>query len=96
MPAPYAGEHDGYLGNYLRTGEKKIIGIGRDVVGRRKDGSIFPMSLAVGETEVEGEINFVGILHDLCDPHPVMDKMGARSLSELIRFSLAAGLQPRP
>ncbi len=67
MPAPYAGEHDSYLANYLRTGDKKIIGIGRDVFGRRKDGSIFPMSLAVGETEVEGEIIFVGILHDLTD-----------------------------
>jgi two-component system, LuxR family, sensor kinase FixL len=67
MPAPYAGEHDSYLANYLRTGDKKIIGIGRDVFGRRKDGSIFPMSLAVGETEVEGEIIFVGILHDLTE-----------------------------
>jgi len=67
MPEPYAGEHDSYIANYLRTGAKKIIGIGRDVSGRRKDGSIFPMSLAVGETEVEGETIFVGIIHDLTD-----------------------------
>jgi two-component system, LuxR family, sensor kinase FixL len=67
MPQPYADEHDTYLANYLRTGERKIIGIGRDVSGRRKNGSIFPMSLAVGETEVEGEVIFVGIIHDLTD-----------------------------
>ena len=67
MPEPYAAEHDGYLGNYLRTGEKKIIGIGRDAFGRRKDGSILPIYLAVGETEVEGEIIFVGIIRDLTE-----------------------------
>ena len=67
MPEPFAGEHDGYLGNYLSTGEKKIIGIGREVAGRRKDGSIFPMDLAVGEAEVAGEVIFVGILRDISE-----------------------------
>lgn len=65
MPAPYHEEHDGYLTHYRQTGEKKIIGIGRNVVGRRKDGSDFPMYLSVGEGRVAGERVFVGIIHDL-------------------------------
>ena len=67
MPEPYAGEHDTYLENYLRTGQKKIIGIGREVVGRRKDGSIFPMDLSVGEASDGGNSIFVGIIRDITD-----------------------------
>jgi two-component system sensor kinase FixL len=67
MPEPYAGEHDGYLTNYLVTGEQKIIGIGREVSGRRKDGSVFPMDLAVGEAQVDGETIFVGLVRDLSE-----------------------------
>ena len=67
MPSPYRSEHDGYLRNYLTSGEKKIIGIGREVVGQRKDGSTFPMDLSVGEAKQDGESIFVGVIHDLTD-----------------------------
>jgi PAS domain S-box-containing protein len=67
MPAPYRQEHDGYLGNFRRTGEKKIIGIGRTVTGQRKDGSTFPMDLSVGESKEGNESIFVGIIHDLSE-----------------------------
>jgi len=65
MPEPYRTHHDRYIENYLQSGEKKIIGIGREVEGRRKDGSIFPIHLAVGEFEVGGESYFSGIINDL-------------------------------
>ncbi len=67
MPSPYRDEHDRYIGNYHRTGERKIIGIGREVMGQRKDGSVFPMELSVGEARQNGESIFVGILHDVTD-----------------------------
>ncbi|MET1047415.1 MAG: PAS domain S-box protein, partial [Hyphomicrobium sp.] len=65
MPEPYRSQHDGYLTHYLGTGEKRIIGIGREVSGQRKDGSIFPIHLAVGAFEVEGNKYFSGIINDL-------------------------------
>lgn len=65
MPSPYREEHDTYLASYLRFGIKKIIGIGREVSGQRKDGTTFPMYLSVGEMRLEGCHLFVGIIHDL-------------------------------
>ncbi|HTP77305.1 MAG TPA: PAS domain S-box protein [Rhizomicrobium sp.] len=67
MPAPYREEHDSYLKHYVTTGEKHIIGIGREVQGRRKDGSVFPMNLSVGEGVIRGERIFLGIITDISD-----------------------------
>ena len=67
MPTPYREEHDVYLENFHRSGVRKIIGIGRQVLGRRKDGATFPMDLAVGEAKQDGESFFVGIIHDLTE-----------------------------
>ncbi len=65
MPSPDREQHDRYLANYLETGIPRIIGTGREVRGRRKDGSTFPLHLSVGRTEIEGRPAFTGILHDL-------------------------------
>jgi two-component system, LuxR family, sensor kinase FixL len=67
MPSPYQEQHDGYLDRYLRTGEKRIIGRDRVVVGRRKDGSTFPMTLAVGEMRSGGKTYFTGFIRDLTE-----------------------------
>ncbi|HEY2357909.1 MAG TPA: PAS domain S-box protein [Phenylobacterium sp.] len=67
MPEPYRSAHDGYLERYLRTGERRIIGIGRVVVGERKDGSTFPMELSVGEMEGGAHKFFTGFVRDLTE-----------------------------
>src|SRR5262249_41663991 len=67
MPRAYAQEHDRYLANYLAGGKPKIIGIGRQVMARRKNGEEFPARLAVGEASVDGVVPFTGIVHDLTD-----------------------------
>jgi len=65
MPSPDAERHDGYLHNFLTTGQAKIIGIGREVRGRRKSGALFPMDLSVGEVLTPGVRRFVGIARDI-------------------------------
>ncbi len=67
MPSPYREEHDAFIQNYLRTGEKKIIGIGREVVGLRKDDSQFAMDLAVSEVRLGDRRLFTGIVRDISD-----------------------------
>ena len=80
MPDPYTSEHDAYLHNYLTTGEKKIIGIGREVVGQRKDGSTFPMELSVSEMNIDGERMFTGIVRDITERKKV-EKMKSEFIS---------------
>lgn len=74
MPEPYHSEHDGYLQNYNQTGKKKIIGVGREVEGLRKNGSTFPLELAVAEMIVSGETIYTGVVRDITE-RKEMDKM---------------------
>jgi PAS domain S-box-containing protein len=67
MPSPYNEAHDGYLRKYLQTGEAKVIGIGREVTGLRKDGSLFPIDLAVSEVRLPNRRLFVGFIRDITD-----------------------------
>jgi PAS domain S-box-containing protein len=75
MPNPYRAEHDQYLDNYLNTGEKKIIGIGREVTGLRKNGSTFPLELAISEMEVNGQRMFTGIVRDISERKETEEKL---------------------
>jgi len=86
MPNPYRDQHDDYIANYLRTGEAKIIGIGREAVGRRSDGSEFPLYLAVSEGRHESRKIFTGIVRDLTDLRLAEER--ARAAEQLASLSL--------
>lgn len=86
MPSPYREQHDRYLSRYLTTGEKRIIGIGRVVVGRRKDGSTFPMELSVGEMLQAGRHLFTGFIRDLTERQQTQRRMQELQ-AELIHMS---------
>src|SRR3569833_487898 len=75
MPEPYAGQHDGYLARYLATGERCIIGLGRLVVGQRKDGSTFPMELAVGEMRSGDRRFFTGFVRDTTERQQAQQRL---------------------
>jgi two-component system sensor kinase FixL len=67
MPEPDRSRHDGYMGNYQKTGEKKIIGIGREVMGLKKSGITFPFLLSVSEVQLKNKIIYTGIIHDITE-----------------------------
>lgn len=67
MPEPYRSDHDSYLNNHLTTGKKKVIGIGREVSGRCKDGSVFPMDLAISPMQISGKPMFVGLVRNITE-----------------------------
>ncbi len=86
MPSPHRERHDSYIDHYLKTGERRIIGIGRVVVGRRKDGSTFPMELAVGEAMVNARRVFTGFIRDLTERQMAESRMQELQ-SELLHVS---------
>jgi len=91
MPEPYRAEHDGYLSHYQKTGEKRVIGIGRIVVGRRRDGSTFPMELAVGEITVGMRRLFTGFIRDITERQEA-DRNFRELQSELLHVSRLSSL----
>ena len=86
MPSPYRKEHDGYLNHYLKTGERRIIGKERVVVGHRKDGSTFPMELFVGEALLSDTRQFIGFVRDLTQRNE-RDRLLHEVQSELLHVS---------
>jgi len=86
MPQPYRGHHDVYLSRYMATGERRIIGVGRLVVGQRKDGSTFPMELAVGEMRSGDRRFFTGFVRDLTERQQTQQRLQDLQ-SELIFMS---------
>ncbi|MDX3910950.1 MAG: PAS domain S-box protein [Sphingobium sp.] len=91
MPSPDRERHDGYLTRYLTTGERRIIGIGRVVFAQRKDGSTFPMELAVGEATGEGQRLFTGFIRDLTDRQRTQEKLEELQ-SELIHVARVSAM----
>jgi two-component system, LuxR family, sensor kinase FixL len=86
MPSPYREEHDGYISRYLKTGEKRIIGIDRVVTGLRKDGSTFPMKLEVGEMKSGDGRFFTGFISDLTERQETAQQLHGLQ-TELARLS---------
>ena len=83
MPNPYRDQHDQYIENYKRTRQPKIIGIGREVTGLRKDGSTFPMDLGVSEVQLGSRRIFTGIVRDITERKRVEDELrGAKEQAE--------------
>jgi len=94
MPEPHRGEHDGYMQRYLESGEAHIVGIGREVDARRKDGTIFRAWLSVGRVEGEDPPRFVGFLHDVTARQRAeeYERRAAERLAEVARLGAMASM----
>ena len=98
MPEPYDDKHDAYINNYIESGNAKVIGIGREILGKRHDGSVFPIGLSVGEIPTGGQPKFVGIIRDITERKESEEEMhhARERLSQFGRLStlgeMAAGL----
>jgi len=90
MPEPYAREHDRYIEAYQETGRARIIGIGREVQGKRKNGEVFPIDLAITEVSRAGEAQYIGVIRDITE-----QKENARKLEYLANFDEQTGLPNR-
>lgn len=86
MPADYAEAHDGFVQRYLDTGEKRIIGIGREVRGRHRDGTEFPVELSVGEASTPDGLQFIGIIRDLRPRRSVEERL-AQAQAQLVHMT---------
>jgi len=91
MPSPDRERHDGYINRYLTTGERRIVGLGRVVVGQRKDGSTFPMELAIGEASSAGPRTFTGFCRDLTERRRVQARLEELQ-AELIHIARVSGM----
>lgn len=107
IPQAYAADHDRHLADYVRTGEKKIIGVGRELVGQKKDGTTFPIKLAVSEVRVGDRRLFAGIVHDLTERDRLQSQLRGRnrvleklakgqSLEEVLGDLIEIGEESRP
>ncbi len=92
MPEPYRGDHDGYLARYFATGERRVIGLGRIVVGQRRDGSTFPMELSVGEARTGDTRFFTGFVRDLSERQETERRLQELQ-SELIHVSRLTAME---
>jgi PAS domain S-box-containing protein len=90
MPEQFRAEHDTYLKNYLDTGHAKVIGLRRELTGLRKNGSTFPMELAVGEIAVAGRRMFVGVVHDISRRKRLMAELDHRVKNVFARVAMLA------
>ncbi len=91
MPSPYREAHDSYLRRYLETGERRIVGIGRIVVGLRKDGTTFPVELAVGEIHLNGKRLFTGFLRDITERQATEQRLHELQ-AELVQVSRVSSM----